>query len=394
MSEKFSCDVLVVGLGPAGATAARYAAEGADVIAIDKRAEIGTPVQCAEGVSTSLFEKMGIIPKPRWISREVSYTKLVSPSGIVVDLNDERVKNIKFGYVLNRKVFDKDLAIMAAREGAKLHLKTRFVSGERTGDGIRAYAQRFGEDVIIDAKIIIGADGVASRVGNFYGIKTSVPPKYMESCLQYEMTGIELDDAIEMYFGKDIAPGGYVWVFPKGEETANVGIGIIPTLTEHTAKYYLDKFMENPRVSGGKIVEINAGGVPVSRPLKETYGDNIMLAGDAARVVNPLTGGGISTAIFSGKYAGEVAVEAIRVKDCSKRFLEKYQRLWKSDFGKNLEIFFKAQNILVSMSDKDLDDAARALLSCRLDSISEMELLKAVAKTNPKLLLKLKSMLI
>jgi len=395
MNKKLTCDILVVGMGPGGSTAARYAAKGgAKVIAIDKRAEIGTPIQCAEGVSESVFEKLELEPNPRWISRSVPYVRLVSPSGHVVDLNDERVAKIKFGFVLDRKVFDKDLATFAVIEGADMHLKTRFVTGERLENGtMRVYARQFGEDITIDAKMIIAADGVASRVGPFFGIKTFVPLKHIESCVQYEMTGMELDDAIEMYFGKDVAPGGYVWIFPKSEDTANVGIGIIPSLTDKNAKYYLDKFLETPRMKGARFVELNAGGVPVSRPLEETYGDGILLVGDAARLVNPLTGGGITTAIVSGKYAGKVAAEAVSANNFGKEYLMRYQELWQDDFGKSLEVYFKAQEVLVSMSDKELDDAARSMLKCNFETLNEVELLKAVAKTNVKLLLKFKKFL-
>jgi digeranylgeranylglycerophospholipid reductase len=376
MSEHHTCDVLVVGLGPAGSTAARFAAQnGADVIAIDKRAEIGTPIQCAEGVSQSIFTQLELEPNERWISHNVSYVKLYSPGGILVDLNDERVAKIKYGYVLDRKVFDKDLATIAAKEGARILLKTRFVTGERLDNGMaRVHARNFGEDVVIDAKVVIAADGVASRVGPYFGIRTFVPLKHMESCVQYEMTNVECEDAIEMFFG-------------------NVGIGIIPSLTDKNARYYLDKFLETPRLKDARVVEINAGGVPVSRPLKETYGDNIILAGDAARVVNPLTGGGISTAVISGKHAGTVAAQAVAAGRHDKNALARYQQLWKDDFGRRLEMFYKAQEVLVSMSDEELDDAARALATRSFESLSEFELVKALAKTNLKLLTKFKTFL-
>ena len=396
MSEHLTCDVLVVGMGPGGSTAARFAAmNGAKVIGIDKRAEIGTPVQCAEAVSEGILKHIGLeAPKPRWITWKVAYVKLVSPSGRAVDLNDERVAKMKYGYVLDRKVFDKDLANMAASEGVDVMLKTRFVSGERIEGGIvRAYARHFGQDVIIDAKVTIAADGVASRVGPYFGVKTVVPLKHMESCVQYEMTNVDLDGSIEFYFGKDVAPGGYVWVFPKGERTANVGIGIIPSMTDKNAKYFLDKFIASPRMEGARVVEINAGGVPVCRPLKETYADNMLLVGDAARVVNPLTGGGIATAIESGRYAGITAAQAIAEGRTDKDALSKYQDMWKDSFGKRLEMFYKAQQVLTSMSDSELDDSARALEKCDFESINEMEILKAVAKTNMKLLLKFKTFL-
>jgi len=389
------CDVLVVGMGPGGSTAARFAAAGgSDVIAIDKRAEIGTPIQCAEGVSKRIFEILETGPEDRWLRKEVSGVKLVSPNGTVVDLDDGNVNTVAYGYVLDRKVFDKDLVAIAAKEGVKVFLKTRFVTGERLEDGrVRAHAKHFGEDLTIDAKLIIAADGVGSRVGPFFGIRTFVPLKYMESCVQYEMTNIKDIKGLEMYFGQDVAPGGYVWIFPKSDESANVGIGIIPTMTDKNAKYYLDRFLETPRMEGASFVELNAGGVPVSRPLKQTYGDNILMVGDAGRLVNPITGGGISTAISTGKHAGQTASKAIREGKLDGESLSIYQEKWKEEFGKRIEFLFKAQEIFVDMSDKDLDDTAEALRKVNLEKISEMEIIKAIAKTNVKLLFKLKSLL-
>jgi len=395
MNRHLECDILVVGLGPGGSTAARFAAMGgAKVIAIDKRAEIGTPIQCAEGVSKSIFDKLELEPAQRWLRREVSGIRLIAPNGKIVDLDSQSMAKVAYGYVLDRKVFDKDLAELAAKAGAEIYLKTRFVSGERLENGsVRAHARNFGEDVTIDAKIIIAADGVASRVGPFFGIRTFVPLKYMESCVQYEMTNIKDIKGLEMYFGKDVAPGGYVWIFPKSDDSANVGIGIIPALTEHNAKYYLDKFLEDPRLEGARFVELNAGGVPVSRPLKKTYSDNILIVGDAGRIVNPITGGGISTAAATGKYAGKVASEAIKNNSTDSKSLSKYQEMWENDFGKRLDLLFKSQEIFVNMSDNELNDAAEALSKIDLEQISEVEIIKAIARTNVKLLFKLKSLL-
>lgn len=395
MNKHYECDVLVVGLGPGGSSAARFAAKGgAKVIAIEKKAEIGTPIQCAEGVSKSVFEKLEVEPDPHWIRREVAGITLISPNGNVICLDDKSVSKVSYGYVLDRKAFDKDLAKMAADEGAEIMLKTRFVSGSRLENGmVRANARHFGDELTIDAKIIVAADGVGSRVGPFFGIKTYVPLKYIESCVQYEMTNIRDVGGLEMYFGRDVAPGGYVWVFPKSDDSANVGVGIIPTMTDKNAKYYLDKFLETPRMEGARFVELNAGGVPVSQPLERTYGDNIMIVGDAGRIVNPITGGGISTAISSGKYAGTVAAEAIREGRSDKEFLERYESLWRGEFGKRLEALYKAQEVFVGMSDRELDDAAAALSNVNLEKISEIDILKAIAKTNVKLLFKLKSLL-
>jgi digeranylgeranylglycerophospholipid reductase len=364
-----------------------------DTVLIDQRPEIGVPKQCAEGVSETLFKKIGMKPKKDWISEKIDYTTLISPSGIEIRLDDKKVKRAKFGFVLNRKTFDKGLAERAAISGAELLLRTRFIGAERTKNGVKVYANQLGETVEIEGKILIACDGVQSKAAKSFGVNTALPLRYIESCYQYEMTNIGIEPAVELYFGNVYAPGGYVWVFPKGKDSANVGIGIVPSLTERRAKEYLDDFLKSDRVKGGKIVEINAGAVPISRPLEKTYGDNLMICGDAARMVNPLTGGGIHTACISGMLAGKTATEAIEKEDYSEQFLQRYQQQWKDTFGKELEFYGKAQEVFIKLTDKELDTIARSLLDIQLESISTMTILKAIIKMNPKLLWKLKSLM-
>ncbi len=385
-------DVIVVGAGPAGSMAA--ATSECDTVLIDQRPEIGVPKQCAEGVSEVLFEKIGIPPKKEWISKEIKHTTLISPSGIEIRLDDTKVKRAKFGYVLNRKNFDKGLAENAANTGAELMPKTRFVKAERTENGIKVHAKRFNESIEIEGKILIACDGVQSKAAKSFGLDTTVSLRHIESCYQYEMTDVEVESAVELYFGRTYAPGGYVWVFPKGENSANVGLGIIPSITEKRAKEYLDDFLERKRVKNGKIVEINVGAVPISTPLKKTYADNLLVCGDAARMVNPLTGGGIHTACISGMLAGEIATKAVEKENYSESFLSEYQMHWKNAFGAELAFYGKAQKVLMSLTDDELDKIAGSLQEITLESISPMEILKAVVKMNPKLLWKLKSLMV
>lgn len=390
--DRMKTDIIVIGAGPAGSMAAINSK--CDAILIDQRPEIGVPKQCAEGVSESLFEKIGVKPKKEWISKEIKATYMIPPSGIQIKLDDKKVKKAKFGFVLNRKDFDKGLAEIAANTGAELMPKTRFIRAERTERGVKVYAKQFNKTIEIEGKILIACDGVQSRAAKSFGLDTTLPLRYIESCYQYEMTDIEVESAVELYFGRVYAPGGYAWVFPKGENSANVGVGIVPSLAEKRAKDYLDDFLKQKRLKGGKIVEINAGAVPVSPPMKKTYANNLMVCGDAARMVNPLTGGGIHTACISGSIAGKIATKAIEKEDYSEKFLSEYQKLWRNEFGRELEYYGKAQEVFIKLTDAELDKIAESLLEIKLEEISTMEVLKAILKMNPKLLWKLKSLVV
>ncbi|ADZ10252.1 Digeranylgeranylglycerophospholipid reductase [Methanobacterium lacus] len=385
-------DVLVIGAGPAGSSTAKYAAQnGAKVILMDKKSEIGAPKRCAEGVSKEGLKKLGIEPSSRWVTKELSGVRLVSPNGTDVWLNDDQVKLPEAGYILERKVFDKFMAMDAARAGATIMIKTLARGMRKDSNGYIVSCENMGEDFEIKAKIVVGADGPESRVGRWGGLKTVVKPKNMESGIQFEMAGVEMEDpdCIEFYFGS-VAPGGYAWIFPKGGDIANVGLGIVNTVTDKSAYQHLLEFVENcPATQNAQAVELNIGGDPVGGMLKDLVEDNVMIVGDAAGHVNPLTGGGIITALEAGKYAGEVAAEAIKEGDCSKKRLKEYEKICKEEIGDSFNKYFKTKEYMLSLSDEELDSIAEAFQDYEFEKISTSELVKLLIKVSPKALLKL-----
>lgn len=183
---------------------------------------------------------MEVTPDPRWIASEINKVRLVSPNGTDVLLDEDKVKLSEVGYVLERKVFDKHLAMDAARAGAQIMVKTLATSMEKEKDGIIVHLEHMGNPMEIKAKIVIGADGPESRVGRWAGLKTGLKPGNMESCAQFEMVGVDMKQpgCLELVFGS-VAPGGYAWIFPKGEDIANVGLGVLSTKTDKTAYQHL-----------------------------------------------------------------------------------------------------------------------------------------------------------
>ena len=385
------CDIVVVGAGPAGSMAASAAAPHSDVVVLEKRAHIGVPKQCAEGTSETVFQKLGIPIDPQWVARKIEFARLISPSGVKVDLKDPRVQQLKFGYILERKKFDKGLAEMAARKGADIYLRTLYKGARRENNSILVKARQFNEDLTFKTKMVIAADGLMSQVAKDFGINSVTGLRHLESCCQYEMTGVEMESCIELYFGNEIAPKGYAWVFPKQGDTANVGIGILPTKAEHNAKYYLDNFVS--RHISGKIVEVNAGGVPVSGPLKETYADNLLIAGDAAHMANPVTGGGIHTAMLSGNFAGNTALKALECKDYTKKTLKEYETLWKQEFGRELDLSLKGRFILEEFTDDDFEATAQWMNEKEIGQLGALDLVKFAIKRHPTFAIKFASFL-
>jgi digeranylgeranylglycerophospholipid reductase len=385
-------DVLVIGAGPAGSSTAKHASlNGAEVILMDKKSEIGAPKRCAEGVSKEGLSKLGIEPNNRWVTKELSGVRLVSPNGTDVWMREDQVKLPEAGYILERKVFDKFMAMDAARAGATIMIKTLARGMRKDYDGYIVSCESMGDDFEITAKIVVGADGPESRVGRWGGLKTAVKPKNMESGIQFEMVGLEMEDpnCIEFYFGS-VAPGGYAWIFPKGDDIANVGLGIVSTYTNKSAYEHLLEFVKNcPATKNAQPVELNTGGDPVGGMLKTLVSDHIMIVGDAAGHVNPLTGGGIITALEAGKYAGEVAAAAVKDEDYSEKRLMEYQEKCKTEIGDSFEKYLKTKNYLLSLSDSDLDSIALTFQDTEFENISTKELIKLLIKVSPKALLKL-----
>lgn len=387
-------DVLVVGSGPAGSLAARYAAMGgADVILIDKKSEIGSPKRCAEGVSKEGLAKVNVEPNPRWITKELDGTRLVSPDGTSVWITSEKVQLPESGYILERKVFDKYLAMEAAREGAEIKIKTLAKGLRREDDGtITVECESFGEDFDINAKIVIGADGPESHIGRWAGLKCATPAKKMESGIQFEMCNVEFekDDVIEFYFGNDVAPGGYAWIFPKCDDIANVGLAVLAPLAKKSAYEYLVDFVKTcPATKNAQAVELNVGGDPVGGLVKEMSGDNILLCGDAASQVNPLTGGGINSGMLGGMLAGQTAAEAIAEGDCSAKFLKKYEKRVDEEMGDEMHKYLKVCEYLLSLSDDELNNIAEAFQDVDFDRVSTTLIVKTLFKVDKKALLKL-----
>jgi digeranylgeranylglycerophospholipid reductase len=389
------CDVVIVGAGPGGSMAARTAAQaGLNVVMVEKRQEIGDPVRCAEGVGKRDLCKM-IQPDPQWIASEVKGARIYAPDGTSIVMSEDRA-GAEVGYVLERKIFDRALAMNAARSGAKVMVKTRalallFKDGVPCGIS----AMHMGESMKIEAPIVIGADGVESKVGRWAGIDTTLKPKDIHCCAQLLVQDPTIDDDYtEFFLGNTLAPGGYVWIFPKGEKLANVGIGIQGSKSGSGEPVRMLKEFMKSRFPNGKVVEMVVGGDPSSGPIECATSDGIMLVGDAAHQTDPITGGGILNAMKAGIIAGEVAAKAISAGNVSKAGLKDYEDRWRADIGKHIARGYQYKEFFVKLTDDDLN---KLIGSLKNEDISNMDLrgmLRTLFKLNPKLLWELRHLVV
>ncbi len=388
-------DVVVVGSGPAGSVTARFAAEaGANVLILERRAEVGVPVLCGEGISQRV-DKWDMLEGKRWIASKMDGAKIYSPNGTLVTLSKEVAGN-ETGYVVYRDIFDQELARRAVKAGAKILMRAEVTDLLKDGGKISGVKVRqFNEEFNIKADVVVGADGVESKIGQWAGFNTILKPGDLETCVQYTLTNVDhKSDYCEFFLGKKIAPGGYVWIFPKGKDTFNVGIGILASLSKPGMPLkLLNKFISNHSdLKKGEPVRLLAGAVPVANPI-ETVRDNLLLVGDAARHSDPITGGGLTTALEGGKIAGVTIGKAVEKKTFDKEILSIYETNWKETFGKKLHRDYVLKNILLDFEDKTLNMLADSLKDYKFEEFSTLSLIKALVFKHPTLLMKLKPLL-
>ncbi|MBR2255592.1 MAG: NAD(P)/FAD-dependent oxidoreductase [Candidatus Methanomethylophilaceae archaeon] len=320
--DRTDVDVLVVGSGPAGSVAARYAAEsGASVMMIERRPEVGVPVRCGEFMPSN--EEIGLmfpgvqdlgslfdIPESQ-ICLHTDGIKLVDPKERVT------VLDLK-GYTVDRDRFDQYLADAAVSAGAALVRKCSFYgieNGEaRTNQGNIRY------------KVLVGADGPGSKVAQSLGLPRNHNPY---PAVTSQVKG-DFDPYLVMFFG-DIAPGAYSWIIPK-DGRANVGVGFSPKRTKNaTVGEYMDRFVEKHGFE--ECSRLKGKYVPSEGPIARTVAGNGLVVGDAAGQVISVNGGGIPLAMIAGRMAGRTAAEA----SAGKCGLDRYEGEWRAVMEKPLK---------------------------------------------------------
>ncbi|MDP4173044.1 MAG: NAD(P)/FAD-dependent oxidoreductase [Bacteroidota bacterium] len=374
-------DIVVVGAGPAGSMAARFAAEkGVSVLLLEKDRDVGYPVRCAEAVVSAGLEEF-ISPDKKWIASEINKFSLFAPD------NTEVVLEFPFtGFVLERRIFDYELAKQAASFGTDV-LTRAYVNG-LLFDGNKVCGVKFehrGEQKQVKAKVVIAADGVESRVGRWAGLKTHVDFREMESCAQVTISNINVKaDTCYFYFGKDVSPNGYLWVFPKGDSTANVGLGVSGLVGKNrSALSYLNEFLET-NFPGAPVLTSIAGGVPCSITLEKISAPGIMLVGDAARQVNPISGGGIISGMRGGRIAGRIAAESILSNKPDHIF--SYDKEWHEKVGKKHEASNRLKEGVFNFSDEKLNNLAHSFLKVPMEKRTLGNLCRTALINQPSLL--------
>jgi len=335
VSDKY--DAIVVGAGTGGSIAARFLKrQGLRVLLVDRkpREKIGDKI-CGDAMGSEIFDIIGIPhPSGKELDFQLKGARLLSPDAtkeyVMVDPKQA-------GYLLNRLAFGQRLVNDAINEGVEfrdnMHVKCALQENGSV-EGI-IIAAPDGKEDIIDAKLVIDASGFYSTIREHLRstlIETTIEPEDTILCyreiLKLLDTETQCQDYITIHLTQDLAPGGYIWYFPKGKNVVNIGLGGPQKKGEKVGEMIKKRYQENclKRLIKGnyEVLSSGAGAVPVRRPLWSLVDNGIMLVGDSACQVNPLHGGGIEASMRAGWLAAGVAAKAIKAGDVSTGALWEY----------------------------------------------------------------------
>ena len=368
-----TCDVLVIGAGPGGGNAALQAArKGLSTILIEDHPAIGTPVHCGECISDIACHNLNLDLPEHVISKRVHGIRVIFPDGTEKCLTEE-------GYVLEKHLFERWIADEAVEAGASMHLGHKLSSMERlVEDGRFAgwLCDGKGDEFPIRTKVVIDASGVAAVCSKIIRLDDDEPLNEMGKVvagMQYEMLEVPTDGYLDFYIWPKYAEKGYLWMIPKCDGRANVGL---VTEDRPRAKKALDEFIDITHFR--ELEQVHppwkekgspafGGTIPISGPFENTHHDGLMLIGDAAGFTSPLFEGGSHLALKSAVYAAETAAAAIDEGDLSAERLSEYSRLWKDEFPPYDKIL-RGKNALFDLTDHEMSVMAR----CFPDEMAEM----------------------
>lgn len=374
MGEAVSmCDVLVIGAGPGGGNAAlQCARQGLSTMLIEDHSAIGTPVHCGECISDLACDNLNLDLPEHVISKRVHGIRVIFPDGTEKCLTEE-------GYVLEKHLFERWIADKAVEAGASMHLSHKLSSMDRVEEDGRFVGWKCdgkGEQFPIQAKVVIDASGVAAVCSKAVNIDEDTPLNTMGEVIagmQYELLEVPTDGYLDFYIWPKYAEKGYLWMIPKCDGRANVGL---VTEDRPRTKKALDEFIgithfkeleQVPPPWKEKGNPAFGGTIPISGPFENTHYDGLMLIGDAAGFTSPLFEGGSHLALKSAVYAAETAAAAIAEDDVSAERLAVYAKLWKDEFPPYDKIL-RGKNALFDLTDDEMSVMAR----CFPDEMSDM----------------------
>jgi digeranylgeranylglycerophospholipid reductase len=353
-------EAVVVGGGPAGSfTAWTSSRLGVETRVFEEHSEIGVPSHCAGHLGIRSLKNLGLYPLPEGIVENTfSAANFHSPDGTEFSVRLER----PITCALNRELFDKFLAEKAEAAGARYHMRSR-VRSLILHDGFvkGVNIDHDGDIEPVEAKVVVDAEGISARFVKEAGLAALQGGCFVHAVeAEVENVGNLEGDAVEVFLGKEYAPGFYGWIMPLLDGIAKVGLA---ARTGNPKELLHSLMFKHPVASGllkgSRVKQLSFHPIPLGGPIPKTYANGFLAVGDAASQVKPTTGGGVIFGLTCGQIAAETAFEAIKRNDVSSGFLRKYQERCREKLGFDFVVMLRIRRFLDSLSDEKIDDILR-----------------------------------
>ncbi len=354
-------DAVVIGGGPAGSFFAfELAKRGLSVTVFEEHPQVGLPSHCAGHLSIRSLRSLGLFPLPAGIVENTfSAANFYSPKGTKFSVH----LNQPVTCAVNRARFDQFVAEKAQKSGAKFELGKRVQSLIVENNVVKGLTVAHSDSVVerVFAKVVVDCEGISSRLLRQAGLQ-ALNPEALVYAAEAEVENVKYveEHAVEVYVGKDYAPGFYSWLIPRLDGTAKVGLAT----RRGNPKEFLERLLRQHPVASkqlrnAKIKSIAFHAITLGGPIQRAYANGFLAIGDCASQVKPTTGGGVVFSLTCAKTATEVAAEALAKGDVSANVLRAYQKRIMNQLGFDVDVMLSARKAIDSFSDEKIDRAMR-----------------------------------
>jgi len=384
-------DFVVIGSGPAGLLAALTLAgktAKTRIALIDKRDPWREPVSCAEAVPREWLEKL--VPKVdmEWVRGSVDGVLFVAPDGTKVEF--ERKES---GWLIDRALMHKRLAEECRSRGVHCNFRTRITGLSRLENGLRTLRYEGEISGEIRARVVMDCSGPGAGFGA--GEKIVQGNFDVEPAVFALVRGLKSPvNYIQLFFGKNYAPGGYAWIFPRDKDLANVGLVVGRDFAQEApARQALKNFL-NLACPGAEVETFQGGAIPCGYPDDPLAVDNLYKAGDAANMVHPISRAGIVEAMAGGMFAAEAALKSLSMQNESERMpiYEEYKAHWDKAFGLDHRSMCRAKKDFMDIPDAVYNRAAQGLAKLSAAKLTMPRIFLTVMWRSPSLLWKMRGL--